>query len=122
MLTVQMMIGSTEVDRKNGSSQSKYHGYTTGAQSIAAAIGQANASDGHGPDLLLSQIAVRMPTRTANPATTSGDPTCSSATNTGPLKRKLLTYAPNDPIGTSPSRRNGTYRSPNTPAASAAYR
>ena len=31
MLTVQMMSGSVEPDRRNGSSQSRYQGYTTGA-------------------------------------------------------------------------------------------
>src|SRR5439155_20432632 len=67
MLTVQMMIGSAEVDRRNGSSQSRYHGYTTGAHRMEAAIGQANAYDGHASDRLLSQIAVRMPMRTASP-------------------------------------------------------
>ena len=45
MLTVQMMIGSVEADRTNGSSQSRYHGYTTGAQRSDAAIGHANASE-----------------------------------------------------------------------------
>src|SRR5215470_1077496 len=29
MLTVQRMSGNVEVDRRNGSSQSRYHGYTT---------------------------------------------------------------------------------------------
>ncbi len=31
MLTVLMMIGTVEADRRNGSSQSRYQGYTTGA-------------------------------------------------------------------------------------------
>jgi hypothetical protein len=44
MLTVQMMRGSVETERKNGSSHSKYHGNTTGAHRREAAIGQANAS------------------------------------------------------------------------------
>ena len=47
MLTVQMMIGNAEADRKNGSNQSRYHGYTTGAQKSDAAIGHANASPDH---------------------------------------------------------------------------
>ena len=62
MLTVQMMIGTVEADRRNGSSQSRYQGYTTGAHRSDAAIGQANASEDHAADFLLSQIAVRKPT------------------------------------------------------------
>src|SRR6266850_3200593 len=108
MLTVQMMIGSAEVDRRNGSSQSRYHGYTTGAHRIDAAIGHANASDGDASHLFLSQIAVRMPMRTANPATSGGAATRSSAANTGALKRKLWTYVPSDPIGICACWRNGT--------------
>jgi len=72
MLTVQIMIGSVETDRKNGSSQSRYHGYTTGAHRSDAAIGHANASEDHGWDLLLSQIAARKPTSTASPTTSCG--------------------------------------------------
>ena len=44
MLTVQMEIGSVELGRRNGSSQSRYQGYTTGAHKSDAAIGQAKAS------------------------------------------------------------------------------
>src|SRR6266446_9169299 len=102
MLTVQMTIGSAEVDRRNGSSQSRYHGYTTVAHRIDAAIGHAHASEDPASDLALSQIAVRMPMSTANPATSCGAATSSSAANTGPLKRKLRTYVPSDPIGISP--------------------
>ena len=91
MLTVQMMIGSVEADRRNGSSQSRYHGYTTGAHRSDAAIGQANASEDHAADFLLSQIAVRKPTSTANPTTSCGAATRSSVANTGSLKRKLCT-------------------------------
>jgi hypothetical protein len=39
-----MMSGTVEADRTNGSSQSKYQGYTTGAHRSDAAMGQANAS------------------------------------------------------------------------------
>src|SRR5207302_10537144 len=84
--------GGGEVDLGEGSSQSRYHGYTTGAHRIDAAIGQANAYHGHASDLLLSQLAVRMPMRTANPATSGGAATRSSAANTGALNRKLWTY------------------------------
>ena len=91
MLTVQMMIGSVEADRRNGSIQSKYQGYTTGAQRSDAAIGQANASGDCAEVLRLSQIAVKKPTSTASPATNCGGATRSSAANTGSLKRKLCT-------------------------------
>jgi hypothetical protein len=43
MLTVQTIIRSVEADVKNGSSQRRYHGKTTGAHKRDAAIGQANA-------------------------------------------------------------------------------
>jgi hypothetical protein len=46
MLTVQMMSGKVEADRRNGSNQSRYHGYTTGAHRNDAAIGHANESEG----------------------------------------------------------------------------
>src|SRR5438128_4040886 len=107
MLTVHTMRGTAEADLRKGSSQSRYQGYTTGAQRIAAAIGHANASDGRASDLRLSQIAVRMPTRTASPATSGGAATRSSAANTGSLKRKLWTYVPSEPIGMCPCWRNG---------------
>src|SRR5215467_8752461 len=107
MVTVQMRIGSTDTDRRNGSNHSTYQGYTTGAHSSAAAIGHANACGGKASDLLPSQFAVNRPTRTANPATNHGFPTCSRAANTGPLKRNLRTYALSDPPGMCPPWRNG---------------
>src|SRR5713226_6653823 len=124
MLTVQMMIGTVEADRRNGSSQSRYHGYTTGAHKSDAAIGQANASEDHAVALLslLMQIAVRKPTSTASPTTSCGAATRSSVANTGSLKRKLCTYVPSEPIGIRPWLRNRTYRSPTRTAASAASR
>src|ERR1700693_4123709 len=122
MLTVQTMSGTVEADRRNGSSQSRYHGYTTGAHKSDAAIGQANASDDHVGALLLRQIAVRKPTSTAKPATSCGAATRSSVANTGSLKRKLRTKVPSEPIGIRPWLKNGTYRSPTTTAASAPSR
>src|SRR5580700_6199611 len=122
MLTVQMMIGRVEAACRNGSVQSKYHGYTTGAHKSDAAIGHANASDNNVSGLLLSQIAVRMPMSTAPPAINSGAATCSSAANTGSLNQKLWMYVASEPIGIRPRLRNGTYRSPTTVAASAASR
>jgi hypothetical protein len=44
MLTVQTMISCVEAEVRNGSSQSRYQGNTTGAQKRDAAIGQANIS------------------------------------------------------------------------------
>ena len=43
MLTVHTMMGNVEADVRNGSSQSRYHGNTTGANKRVAAMGQANA-------------------------------------------------------------------------------
>jgi hypothetical protein len=91
MLAVQMMIGTVEADPTNGSSQRRYHGYTTGANRSEAAIGHANASEDHAADLILIQIAVRNPTSTANPATSCGAATRSRVANIGSLKRKLCT-------------------------------
>jgi hypothetical protein len=91
MLTVQIMIGTVEPDRANGSSQSRYHGYTTGAHKSDAAIGHAKTPGDSMEALLLSQVAVRKPTSTARAAKNCGDATCSSVANTGSLKRKLRT-------------------------------
>src|SRR5579864_7535944 len=44
ILTVQIMISSVEADVRNGSSQRRYHGKTTGAHKRDAAMGQANRS------------------------------------------------------------------------------
>ena len=69
MLKVQIMIGTIEVDLMNGSSHSRYHGYTTGAHKSDAAIGQADASEDPSADFLPIQIAASKPTSTAGPAT-----------------------------------------------------
>src|SRR6266404_3165466 len=107
MLTVQTMISSVEADIRNGSSQRRYHGNTTGANKREAAMGQtntsqANTSGDHSGAALLSQVAVTNPTSTASPASNCGGATRSSAANTGPLKRKLCTYVPSEPIGMRP--------------------
>src|SRR6266481_8265395 len=122
MLTVQTIIGSVEPDRRNGRSQSRYHGYTTGAHRSDAAMGHANASADDAGAVLLIQIAARKPTSTASPTTSCGAATRSSVANTGSLKRKLCTYLPSEPIGIRPWLKNGTYRNPTTTAASAASR
>src|SRR5580692_8697201 len=132
MLTVQTLISNVEGDLTNGSSQRRYHGNTAGAHKRDAAIGQANMSGDHSGAVLLSQAAVTNPTSTASPASNCGGATSPSAANTGPLKRKLCTYVPSEPIGMRPGLRNerlknerlrnGTYRSPTTAAASAVSR
>ena len=91
MLTVQMMSGTVEADRKNGNSQSKYQGYTTGAHRSDAAMGHANVLGDHAADFLLNQNAVRKPTSTAIPTTSCGAATRSRIANTGSLKRKVFT-------------------------------
>jgi hypothetical protein len=91
MLTVQIVIGNVEVVRRNGSSHSRYHGYTTGAHNSEAAIGHANTSGKDDAFLRLIQIAVRKPASTAIPAANWGPPSRSSIANTGSLKRKLWT-------------------------------
>src|SRR5579863_5923266 len=104
MLTVQIMISSVEADVRNGSSQRRYQGNTTGAHKRDAAMGQANRSGDHwgAARLILCQVAVTNPTSTARPASHCGDATRSSAANTGPLKRNVCTYVPSEPIGMRP--------------------
>src|SRR6202140_939543 len=107
MLTVQTMISNVEADVRNGSSQRRYHGNTTGAHKRDAAMGQANMGQANRSGevsgaALLSQVAVANPTSTASPTSNSGGATRSSAANTGPLKRKLCTYVPSEPIGMRP--------------------
>src|SRR6266478_8321731 len=101
-LTVQMMISSVDADVRNGSSQRRYHGNMAGAHKRDAAMGQANRFGDHSGAALLSQVAVTNPTTTASPASNCGGATRSSAANTGPLKRKLCTYVPSEPIGMRP--------------------
>src|SRR6266852_2700558 len=85
MLTVQMMISSVEADVRNGSSQRRYHGNTTGAHKRDAAMGQANMGQTHRSGdhagaalLILSQVAVTSPTSTASAASNCGGATRSS--------------------------------------------
>src|SRR6185437_9955339 len=121
MLTVQIIIGSVDPDHRNGSSQRRYHGYTTGAHRSDAAIGQANACGEHSGDARLSQVAIRNPTSTGSPAAICGA-TCSSFANTRSLKRKVCTYVISEPIGMRVWSRNGTYRNPTTAATTTASR
>src|SRR5579863_1179259 len=102
MLTVQMMIGSVEAEVRNGSSQRRYHGNTAGAHKRDAAIGQANCSRDISRFARRSQVEVANPTSTARPASNCGGATRSSIANTGPLKRKVCTYVPSEPIGMRP--------------------
>src|SRR4051794_13829917 len=105
MLTVQMTIGRVEPDLRNGSSQRRYQGYTTGAHRSDAAIGQANMSGDNSGDDLLSHVAIRNPTSTGSPAAICGT-TCSRTANTGSLKRQVWTYVTSEPIGMRPWLRN----------------
>jgi hypothetical protein len=91
MLKVQIKIGTVKVALRNGSTHSRYHGYTTGAHKSDAAMGQAKASEDRSADFLLIQIAVRKPTNTASPAATCGAVSRSSVAKTGSLKRNLCT-------------------------------
>src|SRR5258708_36299772 len=80
MLTVQMMISSVEADIRNGSSQRRYHGNTTGAHKREAAMGQANTSQANesadpSSTARLKQIAVTNPTSTASPTSNCGGAT-----------------------------------------------
>src|ERR1700746_1344269 len=118
MLIVQMMSGTVDTDRANGSSHNRYHGYTTGAHISDAAIVHANAC-GEYPSCLLRRIAaVINPTNNARPAATRGFTTRSISAKTGSLKRNRSTNTAMDPVGTEPLRRNGTYRSTTISTAS----
>src|SRR5947209_5377538 len=97
MLTVQIVISRVEADVRNGISQRRYQGNTTGAQKRDAAMGQANTSAENSGDALLKYIAIANPTSTASPTSTCGDAMWCSNSKTGPLKRKPLTYAPSEP-------------------------
>jgi hypothetical protein len=72
MLTVHMMIGSVESERRNGSIHSRYHGYTTGAHRSDPAIGHANASGDNDGEPILKRIAMKKPTSSASAAKSCG--------------------------------------------------
>src|SRR5215472_7806427 len=122
MLSVQTNNGNVVTERRNGSSHSKYHGYTTGAKKSEEAMGQASASERFVSDFLLVHIAVIRPANTASPATTCGASTCSRFRNTGSLKRNRCTYVPSDPKRTRPWSKKGTQMSVRTAIASTASR
>lgn len=86
---VQTTIGNVEADLRNGSIHNRYQGYTTGAHKSDAVIGQANASGDDACDLVLNQVAVRIPRKTASPAINSGGARCSSTAKAGSLNQKL---------------------------------
>src|SRR5581483_11577854 len=102
MLTVQTTISSVETEVRKGSSQSRYHGNTTGAQNSDAATGQAHAPGDQSSDTLLIHVAASKPTSTAKPTSNCGGATRSNIANTGPLNRKVCTYVPSEPVGTRP--------------------
>src|SRR3954454_6473459 len=102
MLSVHMVITSVDVDVRNGSSQSRYQGKTTGAHTRVAAIGHASTSGDHSRAALLSHAAAANPTNTASAASNCGGARRSSRANTGPLKRTPRTYAASEPIGMRP--------------------
>src|ERR1700723_3453336 len=99
MLIDQTISGTVDIERRNGKSQSKYHGYTTGAHTSDAAMGQAHCSASLDSGLLRNHAAVASPRASATPATICGLTRCWSIPNTGPLKRKLGKKAPIEPMG-----------------------
>src|SRR6516164_2189225 len=107
MLSVQTVSGRVVRERRNGSTQSRYQGYTTGAQTSEAAMGQAHASDSHWGGLLRNARAVNKPARIATATTICGLATRSSAAKTGPLKRNRCTNMKSDPTGIRPLLRKG---------------
>src|SRR5437763_10194872 len=81
-------------------------------------MGQANASADQGGDLRPNHPAVTPPASTVKALRTGPGITCPRVENTGALNRQFWTYVPNEPMGTRPLRRNGTYNSPNKAIAS----
>jgi len=75
MLIVHRMISSVVPDVRNGNSQRRYHGNTTGAKIRDAAIGHAKTSGGPSGATILSQVAVPNPMSTASPANNCGGAT-----------------------------------------------
>src|SRR5579862_8453185 len=102
MLTVQTMIRTVEADVRNGNSQRRYHGNTTGAHKRDAAMGHASTLGEASGAVPLSNVAVTNPTTTANAASNCEGTTLSSAANTGPLKRKVWMYVASEPSGMRP--------------------
>src|SRR3954447_14014149 len=107
MLIVQTTTGSVDTDCRKGSSQSRNHGYMTGAKKSDAAIGHANAFESDSVDVLLSHMAARTPISTANPAAICGGITFSSTPKMRSLNQKLRTYVPSEPTGNRPLSRKG---------------
>src|SRR5260370_21996593 len=107
MLSVQIVSGSVAADCRNGTSQSRYQGYTTGAPASDTAIGHAHASSEHDERLPRSHTAVTRPNKTDKPAAAWGRTTRSIASKIGSLKRNRCTNAPSDPSGSEPRCRNG---------------
>src|SRR5215472_4020152 len=99
MLTLHTTISRVEADIRNGSNHNRYQGNTAGAHKRDAAIGQAKAPSVHSVVALRSHVAVASPASTASAASNCGGATRSSIANTGPLKRKVCTYVPSEPIG-----------------------
>src|SRR5215469_11144160 len=102
MLTLHTTISRVEADITNGSNHNRYQGNTAGAHKRAAAIGQAKVSSDHLGVVLRSHVAVTSPASSASPANNCGGTIGSSAAKTGPLKRKVRTYVPSEPIGIRP--------------------
>src|SRR5689334_17854524 len=91
ILTLHRIISTLEGDVRNGSSQSRYQGNTTGAHKSVAAIGQAYTSGEHSGAALRNQLAVTNPASTAMPASNGGGAKWASTEKNGPLKRKVCT-------------------------------
>jgi hypothetical protein len=73
MVTVQKMMSSVDADVRNGSSQRRYHGNTTGPHKRDTAIGHANRSGEISGEDLRRQVAVIIPASTARPVKNTGD-------------------------------------------------
>ena len=67
-VSVQIMSGSVDADWRNGTSQSRYHGYMTGALASDTAIGHAHPSGENAGCLARNHTAATKPNKTDTPA------------------------------------------------------
>ena len=68
MLIDQTISGTVDIERRNGKSQSKYHGYTTGAHTSEAAMGKIRMADKAGQAIPATWAVTAAGAPTTSPA------------------------------------------------------
>src|SRR5262249_22399495 len=97
--TVQIVRGIVCGATRNGTSQTRYQGYTSGPQRTAVAIGHAHACGDAGESLRRAQTATARPAATAKPAAAVEPASDATPEKIGPLKRKRSITSGTDPSG-----------------------